>query len=59
MDGTLCIPSTQSTCFRFWYSLGKKNAVTSLANILALVPIGSMYGIFTYIYHKYPPNVGK
>ena len=24
-----------------------------------LVPIGSMYGIFTYIYHKFKPNVGK
>ncbi len=22
-------------------------------------PIGSMYGIFTYIYHKFMPNVGK
>ena len=22
-------------------------------------PIGSMYGIFTYIYHKNEPNVGK
>ena len=22
------------------------------------VPIGSMYGIFTYIYHKFEPNVG-
>ena len=24
-----------------------------------LIPIGSMYGIFTYIYHKNHPNVGK
>ena len=24
-----------------------------------LLPIGSMYGIFTYIYHKHQPNVGK
>jgi len=22
-------------------------------------PIGSMYGVFTYIYHKYQPNVGQ
>ena len=22
-------------------------------------PIGSVYGIFTYIYHKNPPNLGK
>ena len=22
-------------------------------------PIGSMYGIFTYIYHQNQPNVGK
>ena len=26
---------------------------------LEAVPIGSMYGIFTYIYHKNQPNVGK
>ncbi len=26
---------------------------------LFLYPIGSMYGIFTYIYHKNQPNVGK
>ena len=23
------------------------------------LPIGSMYGIFTYIYHRFMPNVGK
>ena len=23
------------------------------------IPIGSMYGIFPYIYHKFKPNVGK
>ena len=23
------------------------------------IPIGSMYGIFAYIYHKNQPNVGK
>ena len=23
------------------------------------IPIGSMHGIFTYIYHKHHPNVGK
>ena len=23
------------------------------------IPIGSMYGIFTYICHKFKPNVGK
>ena len=26
---------------------------------ICLYPIGSMYGIFTYIYHKNQPNVGK
>ena len=26
---------------------------------LFLLPIGSMYGIFTYIFHKNQPNVGK
>ena len=25
----------------------------------SIVPIGSMYGIFSYIYHKNQPNVGK
>ena len=24
-----------------------------------IIPIGSMYGIFTYMYHKNQPNVGK
>ena len=24
-----------------------------------LIPIGSMYGIFTYMFHKNQPNVGK
>ncbi len=24
-----------------------------------IYPIGSMYGIFTYIYHKNQPNVGQ
>ena len=23
------------------------------------MPIGSMYGVYTYIYHKNQPNVGK
>ena len=27
--------------------------------VLFTIPIGSMYGIFTYIYHKNQPNVGK
>ena len=27
--------------------------------LLELNPIGSMYGIFTYIYPKKQPNVGK
>ena len=26
--------------------------------IVTFIPIGSMYGIFTYIYHKNQPNVG-
>ena len=26
---------------------------------IGLYPIGSMYGIFTYIYHKNQPNVAK
>ena len=28
-------------------------------NLESLIPIGSMYGIFTYIYHKHQLNVGK
>ena len=27
--------------------------------IIDVLPISSMYGIFTYIYHKNQPNVGK
>ena len=27
--------------------------------LVNLKPIGSMYGIFTYIYHKNQPNLGK
>ena len=27
--------------------------------IALAIPIGSMYGIFAYIYHKNQPNVGK
>ena len=26
---------------------------------MIVIPIGSMYGIFTYIYHKNHPNIGK
>ena len=37
--------------------------MTSIARVydirLVQYPIGSMYGIFTYIYHKNQPNVGK
>ncbi len=28
-------------------------------HIHRIVPKGSKYGIFTYIYHKFKPNVGK
>ena len=27
--------------------------------LVGIIPIGSMYGIFTYIYHKNQLNVGK
>ena len=33
--------------------------VTYFLNIYNLYPIGSMYGICTYVYHKNQPNVGK
>ena len=41
-----------------------KKKLTTILKLLALqshelYPIGSMYGIFTYIYHKNQPNVGK
>ena len=31
----------------------------SQTSIVHIVPIGSMYGIFTYVYYKDQPNVGK
>ena len=42
----------------------RSNAVNCLLNIANKlqqkhIPIASMYGIFTYIYHKNQPNVGK
>ena len=38
-----------------------KRAVTNLTPgyLQQIGPITSMYGIFTYIYHKFMPNVGK
>ena len=33
--------------------------VTSKVYTIGIYPRGSMYGIFTYIYHKNQPNVGK
>ena len=43
-------PTTSCSTFEcFWQHL--------IVN--SLIPIGSMYGIFTYIYHKNQPNVGK
>ena len=30
-----------------------------LLEVLGSIPIGSMYGLFTYIYHKVQPNGGK
>ena len=45
------------------YCIGSNFKGTSLKtlqlNNLKLFPIGSMYGIFPYIYHKNQPNVGK
>ena len=35
----------------------RKRSPAKYANTLE--PIGSMYGIFTYIYHRNHPNVGK
>ena len=29
------------------------------SGLTTLLPIGSMYGISTYVYHKSQPNVGK
>ena len=49
---------------RFQPPLGESFHVVSgqktiwLVSCISRVPIGSMYGIFTYIYHKNQPNVG-
>ena len=39
------------------FPVSKKSHNTFLWNVSS-IPIGSMYGIFTYIYHKNQPNVG-
>ena len=36
-----------------------KNVALSDEVYISQLPIGSMYGIFTYIYHKDQPNVGR
>ena len=41
---------------RKWLEVGLGSFV---AGTPIIMPIGSMYGIFTYIYHKNQPNVGK
>ena len=48
-----------------WHGIFKKKAPNSKGNTstkssmeLGSIPIGSMYGMFTYIYHKNKPNVG-
>ena len=30
-----------------------------MLDVVIFVPIASMYGIFTYIYHRFKPNVGE
>ena len=30
-----------------------------MLDVVIIVLIASMYGIFTYIYHKFKPNVGE
>ena len=40
-----------SDCRKFYESYGRPALHSN--------PIASMYGIFTYIYHKSQPNVGK
>ena len=46
-----------------WKGLCLRRETSTIHSILhlncCLIPIGSMYGIFTYIYHKSKPNVGK
>ena len=37
--------------------IGSKKGIMII--LRSYIPIGSMYGIFTYIYHKNQPNVGK
>ena len=52
--GTTLHPVTVTT--RNIPFLGSGTPVTKPSFV---TPIGSMYGIFTYIYHKFMPNVGK
>ena len=39
-------------------SLVENNSQTQISNV-KYIPKGSMYGIYTYIYLKKQPNVGK
>ena len=43
------------------WNAAQKNSHMLIMNIFkpSLNPIGSMYGIFTYMFHKIQPNVGK
>ena len=56
------VPSS-SNSLSIWkeatYQLPRIYQVTRLGPGFQIYPIGSMYGIFTYIYHKHQPNVGE
>ena len=51
------LPPNDGTLEEFYLETGPSNIAAILVS--ERVPIGSMYGIFTYIYHKNQPNVGK
>ncbi len=49
-------PVTVTTIF---LGPGRGHPSNKNTTMFQLFPIGSMYGIFAYIYHEFKPNVGK
>ena len=41
------------------FQFGTYKMMEQLVVLIKFFPIGSMYGIFTYIYHENQPNVGE
>ena len=70
MDQTLRSLQIRSPRFGGWRSVGKSPRCSNGTMVVisdrthmyhesCIYPKGSMYGIFSYIYHKNEPNVGK